>query len=445
MDTVDSLPMAPGTVPLLGHAIPIFRDPLGFVTSLRTHGDLVRIRMGSSTVVVVCDPELTHQVLVDDRTFDKGGPLYERIFEWSGDNLGSCPYHRHRRQRRLCQPAFHPDRFPAYGAVAAETAREMVASWREGQSLDVSAEMAAATLRIAVRTMFASALPGRVVQELADDSAAILGSAFRQMVMPRLISRLPTPGNRQLDRAHRRLRHTIGRIIAERRARDAEHGDLLSSLMAAVDPDSPTGTDTLSDQELSNQIIGFIIAGTETTAGTLIWALHLLAEHPDVEAALHREVDGVLAGGPPSYEVLPKLELASRVVTETLRLYPPAWLVTRLVTRDTVLGGVTLPGGTSVAYSAHLVHHRPDVYDEPERFEPDRWTGRGPDRRSYLPFGDGARKCIGYRFAMVEVVLALAAITSRWRLVPITGFPTRPSPLNLPAPRGLRMRLVPRP
>jgi len=175
------------------------------------------------------------------------------------------------------------------------------------------------------------------------------------------------------------------------------------------------------------------------------WALYLLAVHPDIEAAVHAEVDRVLAGTPAAYQHLDALQKTRQVLTETLRLYPPTWLITRTVTHDTELGSARLAAGTTLAYSPYLIHHRSDLYPDPNLFDPARWEAARPDRSAYIPFGAGARKCIGDRFSLTQAALAMAAITARWQLTPVSNRPVRPAPLNATvSPRRLRMRLTAR-
>ncbi|MGP3922106.1 cytochrome P450 [Streptomyces sp. 8N616] len=450
MKAISAAPAAPGTLPLLGHAVALLRNPLPFFASLPASGDLVQVRLGPQRVYVVCDPELTHQVLRDERTFDKGGLIFNRIREALGNGLGTCPHSEHRRQRRLTQPAFHPARLPGYARVMTEQISAVTGSWRDGRTVDVFPDMQAITARTLVATMIAgAALTDTAFTEMLEDLNRTQKGFYKRMFMPPPLDRLPVLGNRQYDRARARIRRNISSIIADYRASGTDHGDLLSTLLAARDPVASNGAgEGLSDTELIDQCTTFFFAGTETTASLLAWALHLVAHHPGIEEQLHAEADSVLAGGAATYDDLPRLEVTSRIITETLRLYPPGWLLTRTTTRDTRLGGHPLPAGATVAYSAYLIHHRADLYPDPERFDPDRWkNGRDatrPPRGTLLPFGEGARKCIGDVFATTEATLGLATIAARWRLEPVPGAQVRPSLGSILSPRGLHMRPTPR-
>lgn len=445
-----AVPVAPGRLPLLGHLLPLARDPLTFLSSLPACGDLVEVRIGPTRAIVVCDPDLTHRLLTDDRTFDKGGALIEKAREIVGDSLGTCPHGRHRRQRRLAQPAFHQARMPGYADIMTERITDATRSWRPGRILDVYAEMLGITSEILLATMFSSSLPARSDRgRLHRDFVTVIDGMYRRMLTPRPLNRLPTRRNRRYRQAVARLRRSVRTVLADRRADGTDHGDLLSALLAARDTGIGIGigigtTDqSLSDAEITDNTMMFLLAGTETTATTLAWALHLLTEHPETERALHAEVDAVLDGRPASHADLPHLELTGRVITETLRLYPPGWIFTRTVTADTRLGGHRLPANTTVVYSPYLLHRRADLFGDPDRFDPDRWLPDRPlpGRRTLIPFSSGSRKCIGDTFAVTEAVLALASIASRWTLHRVPGPPVTAARSAALYPRHLRMRV----
>lgn len=439
MSAEPAVATAPGALPLLGHTLSLLRSPLQFLTSLSAHGDLVRIRIGPIEAIVVCTPELVRQVLLNDRIFDRDGPFFDRSREAFGDGLATCPHRLHRRQRRLAQPAFHPARLPGYAQVMTKHITEVTASWQDGQVLDVLPEMMALTTRTAVETMFSDALPSAALDAVLNDFNTILASIYLRVLIPPPLDKLLVVKNRRYHRARVRLRRIVDRVITDRRASGVDRGDLLSTLLTARDPDGQG----LSDTELVDQVITFFLAGSETTATALAWAVHLLADHPEVEHRLHAEVDAVLTGAVARFDDLPKLELTSGVVTETLRMYPPAWMLARTSTTDTHLGRHPVAAGSLLFYSPYLLHHRPDLYPRPESFDPDRWADRDrapPAREAFIPFAGGARKCIGDTFAITEATLALATLAARWRLRPLPGRHVHPSRAVLLQPRGLRMR-----
>jgi pentalenene oxygenase len=433
-----SIPEAPGAWPVLGHLVPAARGPLSFFGSLAAHGDLLTLRFGRVQAIVVCTPELIQKVLIDDRVFDKGGPVLERTKEILGDSsLGRCPHREHRRLRRLVQPAFHPHRLPGYSTIMARQIMTVTERWRPGQHLDVLAEMQELTTRVAVATMFTDALDEQALVQATKDLTCVVRGVLPRLIVPRVVRDLPIPATRRYHRARARLRETVRALMANRRTAAGDHGDLLSALLAARDSDEAAGAGQLSDDEVTDQAITFFIAGSETCASTLAWALHLVARHPDIRRRLHAEVDGVLDGAPVGLDHLPRLELTARIITETLRLYPPAWVTTRTVTADAQLAGYDLPAGATVVVSPYVIHRRADLYPRPDRFDPDR---AAPSRGAYLPFGGGARKCIGDQFGVTEATLALAAIAARWGLEPVPGRrPVRPATAMALYPHGLRM------
>ncbi|MBW4720506.1 cytochrome P450 [Saccharothrix obliqua] len=420
---------AGGALPLAGHAHRLLIDPFDFLRSLPARGGLVDLRLGPQRVVMVCDPELLRVVLLDDRTYDKGGVFFDRLRAVLGNGLAGCPHVDHRRQRRLAQPAFRRDRLPAYAEVAHERAAAMADGWRSGQvvrAFDVLFDLFA---EIATTTLLGGLLDADDRAAIGRDTRAMQDALLLRMFTPPALLRF-LPGARRFDRASVRLRRRAADLVAAYRESGADHGDLMSALVA--------GEDWKSDDELVDQVSTFYVAATETTASLLSSVLHVLAHRPDVQARLRAEVR---AGGPPTPEAMP---YADRVLTETLRLHWPGLLLTREVTADTELGGHRLARGTCVAFSPYLLHTRPDLFPDPDEFQPDRWAGQDAHRPldHYLPFGAGARMCVGDRLARAEALAVLAAIVTRWDVHPVSGPEFRPSRGVTPHRRGLRVRVT---
>ncbi len=443
MQGLRSIPIAPNAFPVVGHLVQLLRDPTSFLESLSSYGELVRVRLGPFTLVVICDPELTHQALVEDRVFDKGGLLFDRVREVAGDGLVSCPHRAHRRLRRLAQPAFQPTRIPGYVEAMTAYMDEATSSWHAGQVLDVPTEMKTISAKVTAATLFSGTLSAADLGQALDDVKTVFDGFFQRLFLIGPLDRLPTPNNRSYQRARTQLRDFINQIIAERRAAGTDHGDLLSALVEALDPED--NAHGMTDAEISDAVVTIFLAGTETTAAVLSWALDLIARHPEIERRLRTEVETVLGSAAATYADLPRLELTRRIVTETLRLRPPAWFLTRLVTADTRLGRHLLPTGTNIVYSPYLIHHRPDIYNNPERFDPDRWAAERPQphRHAFIPFAAGARKCIGESFAVTEAAVGLATISARWRLEHVPGLRVRPALGSILRPRELHMRATP--
>ncbi|WP_331737267.1 cytochrome P450 [Streptomyces sp. NBC_00019] len=409
---------APGALPLVGHAHRFLGDPLPFMMSLPQHGDLVRIKLGTSSALVICDPVLARRALREDRVFDKGGPVISRMREILGNGLVACPHSDHRRQRRLIQTAFRRDRLAGYARTMLEQIEGVVGSWRHGEVLDVPVETKRLTTNVTVASMFANRIAPDQAQQVVDDFATVSAVGLARTMVPTALLRLPLPANRRHDQARDRLRTAVKDMIARARTEDSDRDDLLSMLIRT---DEESG-DALTDEEVVDQICTFFVAGVDTTANLLASALHLIVHHPALHDALTDEAARVVAHGPLAYERLPELPLTERVVTEALRLYPPGWMIARYTAADTDLGGHRIPAGTFVIVSPYQVQRSPAVYDRPEDFDPERWLAADKTGRdAFLPFGAGARKCIGDEFAHIEAVLAIATIMSRWQLSPVTG------------------------
>lgn len=409
---------APGIFPVLGHGIALFRRPLAFLNSLPSYGDLVEIRLGPQRAWMVCHPELVHEMLKDPHTFDKGGPLYDRLGKLMGDGLVTCRQPAHREKRRLLQPAFRPSHVAEYTDLVTEEADAVCRAWPDGQDIPVTEAMMALTTRVTGRVLLSDSLDDRTTAEVRDCLTAVVRGLFVRTIVPiDALFRLPTPANRRYRRALSRLHEIIDAAIAERR-RGADHDDVLGTLLKAANGDGPTRA--ITDQEVHDHLITLLLTGVETQALTLAGAFSLLARNPQAERRLHAELDSLLAEGRrPGPEDLPHLVYTRCVVSETLRHSSPGWLFTRVATKETELGGCRLPEGATVLYSPHLLHHDPSSFPEPERFDPDRWLPGQPtaeQRRAMMPFSAGSRKCLGDEFAMVEATLALATIAGRRRL-----------------------------
>ncbi|MER5770303.1 cytochrome P450 [Streptomyces sp. NPDC001985] len=429
---------APKALPVLGHGPALWRDPLEFLSSLPAYGDLVEIRVGPRPVLIPCTPALVRQILLNDRTFDKGGPLIDKGRDFIGNGLATCPRDDHRRQRRLVQPSFHSSRLPAYARTMAEEISASLASWESGQTVDLLGEMKKITTRVTARVVFASGMPERDVVQVGRDFGIFTDGVFRGMLLPDWMAKLPLPAHRAYGRAYARLSGMIGQTISAYKADGSDRGDLLSALLAAREAD-----ESLSEAEIRDQIMTFLFGGIETTAILLTWALYLLGRHPEAEDRLRAEVDAQLAGHAAELKDVDKFPFVSAVLNETLRLYPPGWMVPRVATQDATLEGHFIASGTVLGVSAYVMHHRPGGVACPKSFIPDRWNRSGaPSSHEMFPFGMGARKCIGNDFAMLEATLALASVISQWRCEIAPKSRARPELKALLQPRDVRVRLV---
>ncbi|MDQ1043355.1 cytochrome P450 [Streptomyces sp. V4I2] len=434
---------APGIFPSLGHPIALLRRPLDFLNSLPARGDLVEIRLGPLHAWMACHPDVAHQVLMDTRTFDKGGPLYNRLRPLMGNGLVTCRQDVHRRQRRLLQPDFRPSRVADHADMMRREAEVACREWRAGGKVDVSAATLALTTRVMNHVLFSDSLGGAAAAEVGERLAVIVRGLFVRTAVPvDALFRVPTPANRRYRHAVDRVHAIVDEVVARRRrgGPDGEQNDVLGTLLSAA----REGSSGVTEQEVHDQLVTLLLTGAESTALCLASALDLLARHPEAERRLHAEVDAVTADRPrPGPDELP---YTRGVVAETLRHRPPGWLFTRITTQETTLAGQRLPRGTTVLYSPYLLHHDPASFPDPERFLPERWLpGATADPRgAMLPFAAGSRKCLGDTFAVAEVTLALATITGRWRLRHGPGYAERLRPAATLGHRSLVMTCEPR-
>lgn len=433
---------APRSLPLAGHAISLLFRPLEFLRALPSHGDLVKVKAGPREVYVPCHHTVLRQVLKEAQVYDKGGLFYDRGRETVGNSLVTCRWDDHRRQRPLMQPSFDHGHISHYADLMADEVNAMTSGWRSGDVIDLEKAMGSLTLRITARALFAVPADHRSVAQVERWLPVLMTGFYRRLIVPgRLLSLAPTKMNRQYSRAIAELRKVAEEFIDEVRRKGGQEHGLLATLLNARDE---TTGEPLRNAEIHDQAIAILIAGSETTAKALGFVFHLLGRHPEAAAALQREADGSLAGRAPRFEDLSGLTYTRQVVMEALRLYPPGWIFSRVTTRACELGGHELPEGTMFLLSPYILHHDPQMFPDPETFDPDRWSPGGmsvESRRSVLPFGFGPHKCIGDQFALTEAIAAVAMIAARWRLSPLTDRPLRPAARATLGPGRLRMRL----
>jgi cytochrome P450 len=437
----DKLPPGPSPDSRSGSFRNYSRDPLGFLPTLgREYGDIVTMRFYKFRVYYVNHPDYIEEVLVNQaRKFIKGRILRANkgLF---GNGLLTSEGDFWLRQRRLAQPAFHRARIAAYAETMVRLAERMLEGWRDGESRDVHAEMMRLTLQIVSKTLFDADVDADV-QEVNRALEAIMehNSDFRRLILTP--SWLPTLRNIRAALATRRLNKIIYRIIGQRRAEGRNAGDLLSMLLHAQDEDGSR----MTDRQLRDEVITLFLAGHETTALSLSWTWWLLAQHPQVEAKLHAELEATLGGRTPALEDLPKLRYLDHVVTESMRLYPPAWGMARLAIEDAEIGGYKIRKGSGVSLSQWVVHRDPRWYESPEEFQPERWEGdllKRLPRFAYFPFGGGPRQCIGNTFALMETALILATIAQKFRLRLVPGHAVVPiASITLRPRHGIRVTL----
>ncbi|MFD1146647.1 cytochrome P450 [Saccharothrix hoggarensis] len=432
--------VAPGRLPFLGHTVEMVRRRHEFTSSLRDHGEVVRVDLGPMSTYFVTTPRLAHQVLVTDAARFRKGAMFDKFQPYLGNGLLLSDGAFHLRQRRMVQPAFHRDRMTRYAETMARAARALTASWTPGAVRVVEDDMQGLAVTIVGEALFSTELGRRAVAEVRRSVFVVIKQGMVRALSPSFVEKLPLPGNRAFDRAVARMRAIVLDVIAARRAEGVrDHGDLLSVLLREHDG-SGGG---MTDEQTYDEVLTLLTAGVETTALALAWAFHEVARHPDVEERLVAEVADVVGDRPVAFADVPRLTYTGAVVNEVLRKYP-VWILMRRATAPVDLGGVGLPAGAEVIVSPHALHHDPASFPDPHRFDPDRWTGADVPRGAFVPFGAGARQCLGNVFARTEVVVALATVLARWRLVPVPGKPVRTRFTSAAYPSGLLMTAVPR-
>jgi cytochrome P450 len=413
----------PGRVATLRGLLPVpfrrFPDFLSAITA--RYGNVVAFALPWRSYVFVNEPALIKDILVTQQHafFKSLGTRVLRLL--LGDGLLTSEDPLHRAMRRIVQPAFHRERIADYARIMQRDADEFTERLNDGV-FDGRAAMTALTLRIATETLF-----GTDESESAAAVADALGlmmNEFPAMLTPigALRQRLPLRNTRRFARAHRMLDAIIYGLITRRRTDGADRGDALSMLLASQAAQTHHRPD---DEQIRDEIMTLFIAGHETTANLLTWTLYLLAQHPAID---ERTAAAALAGDRDHF---------ARLIKEVLRLYPPAWIIGREAIRDvTLVDGSFIPRGTTVFAAPLLLHRRADYFAEPERFDPDRWVGWEPPPFAYVPFGAGARRCIGEEFALREAAIVLATILQRVRFELAPGARVKIAPLVTLRPDG---------
>lgn len=406
-----TLVRAPGGVPLLGHIPQLVSRPLHLFQSIRKLGDVVVIRMGTTPCHVVNHPALIREVLVvEAKKFDKGRQ-FEKARPYVGNGIATSSEPLHLRQRRLMQPAFHQAQIAHYTESMRRVAQGTIDAWPRGVPIALERELLCFTIRALTDTLFSTEADANVVAAVTESLPLLLsGIAWRVAIPFEFLEKLPTRANRRFEAGRLRLRATIDQLVAGHREEPVLRNDLVSMLLGARDPETGAG---MTDEQVRDEIMTMMLAGSETTASTLGWVCHLLSEHPTVQQRVQAEVDAVLGTRPVTTEDLPRLVYLRQVICEALRLYPPAWLASRRAIEDVVIGGHTIPAGGDVFFSAYGVHRDPSIYSQPDSFDPDRWSGetmKSMSRPTFLAFGSGPRGCIGDGFAWSEMLVFLSTL-----------------------------------
>jgi len=432
----------PGPKSALAAYYRLLRDPLGFVTRIaRQYGDIAHLQVGSRHDFLINHPDYIKTVLLAGeeemlRSFPR--PLVRLL----GAGLLTIQGEAHRRERRLLQPMFHQEAVARYAGMMTAHCERLSERWCGGQRLELSSEMLRLAMLIVAQSLFGLDAESKV-EEIGQLFSDVLEMTHKNRVpyLDEFSAKLPLPRVRRYRQARGRLDALMRRMIAERQNSETNHQDLLSEMLQLRDPE--TGARSLTDEQVRDEAVTTFAAGHETIGTALAWTWYLLAQHPEVESRFHRELDAVLAGRTPGAEDACRLTYCGMVFSESMRLYPPVWLMVRRPARDFALGDYVLPAGSYVHVSQYLAHRDPRFFPEPERFDPERWSPEAVASRPkfcFFPFGGGSRRCIGEAFAWMEGILALATLAQRWTFRLVPGHPIGLEPyVTLRPKHGLAM------
>ena len=468
-------------LPGLPHSLPFYAfkpwvklgDPIRlFEYLLKTYGNIAHYRFMGTPIVFINDPDYIREVLVTQANFFVKERTVRRMKVLLGEGLITSDDPIHMRQRKIAAPAFHRQRIAAYGDRIAGIAAHHRDRWQPGQVVDIAAESMGLSLEIVARTLFNTDVTPDILA-INDEVNTIMGLYNFIVAFPKIESflHLPIPGIMKFRRSKARLDAVVDRLIREHREAAArgepDKGDLLSMLLSSTyertEAEIAAGKqpDRMSDAQVRDEVLTIFLAGYETVANALTWTWYLLSQHPEVEAKLHAELDTVLGTGTldpgpstlnparlPTLVDYPNLRYTEQVFAESMRLYPPAWAMGRMSTRELQLGPYTIPAGSHVFFSQYIMGRSPEYFPDPERFDPDRFTPEAKSARhkyTYFPFGGGGRQCIGESFAWMEGVLSIATIAQRFRPRFIPTYPIVLQPkITLRPKYPIMMKVEPR-
>lgn len=431
-----------------GHFRKFRGNPIGFLTELSKLGDVTYFRMGNQPAYFINHPDLIRDVLVTNHAkFHKGRAL-KRAKGLLGEGLLTNEGESHLRQRRMIQPAFHRQRIAGYADSMIEYAERMANSWEDGAEPDISREMMRLTLQIVAKTLFDAD-----VEDEADEVGAAMTTIvnlFDYLLLPfsEILEKLPLPHSKRYKSARETLDEVIYGFINERRKSGEDKGDLLSMLLAAQDEESGT---KMSDLQVRDECLTLFLAGHETTANALVWTFYLLSQNPEAESKFQAELDSLFPNGEtPKPEDYARLKYTEAVLAESMRLFPPAWVIGRLSIDEHEIAGYKIPKGALILMSEYVLQRDARFWESPASFQPERFLHENAVKEAgqkfiYFPFGAGIRRCVGEQFAWMEGVLLLATLGRKWKLELNENQRIEPQPLiTLRSKYGMKMKLIKR-
>lgn len=421
-----------------------------FLDGFRQYGDVVRYP-GAFDIYCIAHPDHVRYILQENHRNYKHPPfLNKKLREIVGDGLVTTEGDYWRQQRRLAQPAFHRQRIAGYATMMTETTQTMLDTWdrfaQSGKPVDMRSEMMHISLSILAKAIFGADWSKEIAVMEPAVTIANEHADSRLLAFIDLPLSVPLPRFRRFKKTMATFDDIVYRLITERRRTNEDTGDLTSMLIQARDEETGEG---MTDRQIRDELMTFLMAGHETVSAGLAWVWYLLSTHPNIARKVRAEVDTVLGDRVPTVEDIPNLKWVSMVIDETMRLYPPLFVIPRTPIVDDEIGGYRIPSGsTFIALCPYVTHRHPDFWENPEGFDPERFTperSAGRHRFAYFPFAAGPRKCIGDYFGLMEMQVIVAMVMQRYRVDLVQGFPVSPQPaLSLRPRHGLQMHVATR-
>lgn len=432
-------PAGPAGVPLLGCAPAIKRDPLGFFARLaQEHDGLATLPVGTETVYVLNSPEAFEHVFVANWRNYRKSDFYDKLRPTFGRGIVTSEGDFWRKQRQLMNPSFHRESLERIANIMRERTRERVSAWRTAGSshvFDVSAQITDLSIQIVLEALFGSDIEGRThtVAEAVDEMLEICER--RVWAVPDFHGAPISPLYWRQKRARQTLDEIIFDIIERRRRTETEKPDLLGMLLGARDADGQG----MDDAQLRDEATTLIVTGHESTANATVWTLYTLIQRPDILARVRDEIAAVCGDAPPSDSQLRQQTYLRQVLEEVMRVYPPAWTISRTAIEDDFILGYPIRKGTNIMVSPYVMHRNPRYWPDPERLDPDRFRPELREARpkfAYIPFGGGPRNCIGANFAMMEMQIIVTMLVQNFDLRLAQAEPVESEAIISVRPRG---------
>jgi cytochrome P450 len=438
-------------LPLIGSLPKLLKDPFQYIVKTREElGDIYWLNIGLSKIMILNNPRHAQYILRDNaRNYRKGGPMWDAVRTLIGNGLVVSEGDFWLRQRRMMQPHFHRRRLAGLTELMVAAIQEALDMWEEqiriGKDFDLASGFNKVTMKVIVRTLFGSGLSQEEMDNVGDAMSFVLDYIISAMVTNNLPSWMPVPGRKKYKEMLAIIDEVVYRIISEVRAGNEGDNHLLAMLINTVDAESGEG---MTDEQMRNEVTTLFLAGYETTSIALTWAFDFLNQNPDILEKLQVEVDEVLDGRTPEFADIPNLTYTRMIFEETMRLRPPAFWIPRIVEEDDEIDGYTIPAGTNVVSLTYMNHRHPDHWDNPEQFDPERFSkenSAGRHQFAFVPFGAGQRKCIGMDFALMEGPLVMAMVAQRFQVKTISDQPAKPTLTTTLRPKGgLPVQIQPR-